>query len=146
MIIPDTNLLIYAYDSHSSHHAQAKDWWESVLSGKEPVGIPWIVVLAFTRLITHPKICSNPLSIQQVHDITSVWLRCPHVRVLSTSATSLPLFFDLLLEAGTGGNLSTDAMIAMHAIEHSAVLYTHDRDFTQFSRVKWVNPLSGGRK
>ena len=48
MIVPDTNLLVFAYDSTSPCHAAAKKWWEDVLSGDKPVGIPWVVVLAFT--------------------------------------------------------------------------------------------------
>ena len=60
MIVPDANLLIYAYDTTSPHHAKARTWWEERLSGDEPVGIPWVVVLAFTRLLTHPAVCAAP--------------------------------------------------------------------------------------
>jgi len=33
MIIPDINLLLYAYDSTSPFHAQASAWWQTCLSG-----------------------------------------------------------------------------------------------------------------
>jgi hypothetical protein len=33
MIIPDLNLLIYAYDATSLHHARAAKWCVSCLSG-----------------------------------------------------------------------------------------------------------------
>ena len=56
MIVPDANLLIYAYSSTSPSHRAARRWWEDALSGHEPVGIPWIVVLAFVRLISHPTL------------------------------------------------------------------------------------------
>ena len=48
MIVPDTNLLVFAYDLTATRHQRARRWWEQSLSGDEPVGIPWIVVLAFT--------------------------------------------------------------------------------------------------
>ena len=33
------------------------------------------------------------------------------------------------------------AHLAALAIEHGAVLYTNDRDFTRFPGLKWSNPL-----
>lgn len=141
MIIPDTNLLVYAYDSTAPQHQAARDWWESCLSGSESIGIPWIVVLAFTRLMTHPHICSNPLPVNTVREITTQWLSFPHVRLLNPSDNSLETFYDLLTNAGMGGNLSTDALIALHAREHSARIHSNDRDFDRFSGIRTHNPL-----
>lgn len=141
MIVPDANLLIYAHDRRSPFHKKAKDWWSKVLSGTEPVGIPWVVVLAFTRLMTHPQICENPLSVEQARELAVGWMKYPHVRLLSVSGGALNRFFDLLEEAGSGGNLSSDALIAMHALEHSGTIFSNDRDFDRFSGVKRINPL-----
>lgn len=141
MILPDANLLIYAHDECAPCHESARTWWEKVLSGNEPVGIPWVVVLAFVRLTTHPQICREPLSVEQARFVVEGWLECPHVRVIQLSDRAIPIFFDLLEQAGMGGNLSTDALIALHAREHSAIIYSNDRDFDRFKGVKWVNPL-----
>ncbi len=142
MIIPDTNLLVYAYDSTVPQHDKAKAWWQAALSGSESIGIPWIVLLAFTRLMTHPQICANPLATETVREIAGSWLSFSHVRLLNPSDSSLETFFDLLADAGMGGNLSMDALIALHAREHSARVYTNDRDFGRFAGVRTVNPLS----
>lgn len=142
MIIPDANILIYAHDESSPLHHKARTWCEGVLSADEPVCIPWVVVLAFTRLMTHPNICENPLSPAQVREIVESWMDFPHVRLIHPSDNGLGRFFDLLEEAGTGGNLSTDALIALHALEHSATIATNDRDFGRFAGVKWMNPLA----
>ncbi len=124
MIVPDANVLIFAHDESSPQHARARGWWEAALAGPEPVGLPWVVVLAFTRLLTHPQICEHPLSIGQVRQIVEQWLAQPHVRLLHVSDEALWRFFDLLEAAGRGGNLSTDALIAVHALEHSATVYS----------------------
>lgn len=145
MIIPDTNLLIYAYDETSPHHRAAKDWWEQALGGSEPIGIPWIVVLAFTRLMTHPHLCTNPLSVAEVAEIAATWMSSRCVRMIQVGENAPRRFFELLEEAGTGGNLSTDAFIALHAMEHSATLCSNDRDFDRFQGVKVLNPLSRPR-
>jgi len=142
MIIPDANLLIYAHDEASPWHAKARAWWENTLTRIEPVGIPWVVVLAVTRLLTHPHICESPLTPAQVRSIVEGWLSHQHVRLIHPSENSLSRFFDLLEEAGTGGNLSTDALIAIHALEHSAVIHSNDRDFDRFAGIKRFNPLA----
>ncbi len=142
MIIPDANLLIYAHDEASPWHAKARRWWEGALSGSEPVGLAWVVVLAFTRLLTHPTICENPLSSAQVRQIVEDWVSFPNVRLLHLTDNALGRFFDLLEEAGTGGNFSTDALIALHALEHSATIVSNDRDFDRFAGVRRINPLA----
>lgn len=141
MIVPDANLLIYAYDSTSPQHHRAKSWWEDVLSGDEPIGVPWVVVLAFTRLMTHPAICCDPLTTQQVRQCVEQWLAQQTVRVLSPSPGTLVRFFDLLDSVGMGGNLATDALIAAHAMENTATVYSNDRDFGRFTGLRWRNPL-----
>jgi toxin-antitoxin system PIN domain toxin len=141
MIIPDANLLIYAHNSRAQQHRKAKQWWETALSGSEPVGVPWVVVLAFTRIMTHPQICENPLSIQEAREMVEDWTDAPCLRIIQLSDQALPRFFDLLEDAQMGGNLCTDALIALHAREHSATIYSNDRDFDRFPGIKWVNPL-----
>lgn len=142
MIIPDTNLLIYAHDASAPQHSAARHWWESTLAGEAFVGLPWVVVLAFTRIMTHPQICENPLSIREARTIVEDWMKSPIVRIIQLSDQALPVFFDLLEDAQLGGNLCTDALIALHAREHSATIYSNDRDFERFSGLKWVNPLA----
>lgn len=37
MILPDTSLLIYAYNLDAPEHAAARSWLQEILSGAEPV-------------------------------------------------------------------------------------------------------------
>jgi len=141
VIVPDVNLLIYAHDSTAPAHRQARAWWESALSGSEPVGIPWIVVLAFVRLMTHPTLSENPMTVGQARERVEEWLRCDHVRLLTSETTTFSRFFDLLAAAGTGGNLCTDALIAALAEEHGGTVYSNDTDFDRFPGIAWRNPL-----
>lgn len=141
MIIPDANLLIYAHDASCPQHRKALDWWQGALFGTETIGIPWVVVLAFTRLMTSPQICKSPLAVGEVQAIIEGWLESSNVRIIRVSERALPAFFALLEAAGMGGNLSTDALIALHAREHSAMVCSTDRDFDRFPGLRWVNPL-----
>ena len=142
MILPDANILIYAHDERSPFHKKAKQWWTQALGGEEPIGIPWVVVMAFTRLMTHPHICENPLSVIEARHLVQYWFHFPHVRLLQISTNALPRFFDLLDHAGSGGNLSTDAMIALNAMETSSTVYSNDRDFDRFPGIRRIDPLA----
>lgn len=141
MIVPDANLLIYAYDRSSTHHKRARIWWENAMSGNEPVGIPCIVVLAFVRLMTHPTLSENPLSVDKARALVEEWLDQPHCRLLPTNVSTLNVFFDILCESGNGGNLCTDALIASIAQEFGGKVYSNDRDFERFKSIMWINPL-----
>jgi toxin-antitoxin system PIN domain toxin len=139
VIVPDANLLIYAYDQQSPK--AARKWWEDALSDDEPVGIPWIVLLAFTRILTHPSIASEPLSSEEVRSRVDQWFEQKHVRLINPGPECLRRFFDCLKEARLGGNLSTDALIAAQAAEHGATIHSNDHDFDRFLNVRRINPL-----
>ena len=49
-------------------------------------------------------------------------------------------------EGQTSGPLVMDAVLAAIALEHDAVLHTTDQDFSQFPKLKWVNPLGSEKK
>jgi len=142
VIVVDTNLLVFAYDALAPRHVAARHWWESTLSGDEPVGIPWVVVLAFTRLLTHPTICERPVTAAEARAIVETWFAQSHVRLLSPTTDTLRIFFSLMESAGTGGNLATDALIAAHAVEQAATVHSDDRDFGRFAGLRWHNPLA----
>ncbi|MEM1157695.1 MAG: TA system VapC family ribonuclease toxin [Verrucomicrobiota bacterium] len=141
-MIPDTNLLIYAHDSTSPQHDVARDWWEATLSGREPVSIPFVVLMAFMRLVTHPMINQNPMSVSSAREIIDSWEAVPVVQFISGRSGTLKLAWDLLESTQAGGNLTTDAVIAAHALEAGATIYSNDRDFDRFSELKWLNPLT----
>ena len=63
MTIVDANLLLYAYDATSRRHLGARSWLEEQLSGSAPVGLPWVVLLAFLRISTSPRVLARPLPI-----------------------------------------------------------------------------------
>ncbi len=142
MIVPDANLLIYAYDDTSPMHIKARQWWERVLSGTEPVGIPWVVILAFVRLMTHPTLSANPMTVSDAGKRVEDWFKCPHVRMLAPTLNTLKRFLALLESVGMVGNLSTDALIAATAEKHGGMVYFNDADFDRLPGIIRRNPLA----
>lgn len=142
MILPDLNILIHAYNSSSSVHAAAREWWEACLTQDRPIRLPWVVSLGFLRLSTHRKIAANPLPVGTACEIVEAWLARPQVSPIHPRTRHGEILFGLLRTAGTGGNLTTDAHLAALAIEHQAELCTTDGDFAHFPGLRWRNPLS----
>ena len=54
MIVPDINLLLYAYNSSSPFHGKAAAWWRGRMTGTEPVLFLFAVLLGFMRIATNP--------------------------------------------------------------------------------------------
>lgn len=141
MILLDVNLLVYAYDGSSKDHLQARQWWEDQLNGSQMIGLSWVGVLGFVRLLTNPRIFKNPYSPQEILDVVDVWLRQPHVKIVHPAEQHFSRLASLIIQVGTAGNLTTDAHLAALAIERGLVLQTTDADFARFPGLKWNNPL-----
>lgn len=142
MILPDVNLLLYAVNREARSHRAAKLWLESVLSGIEPVGFAWTVLLAFLRLSTRPGAFNEPLSPEEAFDQIHDWVRQPGALIVHPGPGHAKLLRDLLLPLGIAGDLSSDAHLAALAIEHGAQLCSADSDFARFPGLKWANPLA----
>ena len=145
MIIPDLNLLLYAYDAASPNHAAAVSWWESSLNGAEAVGLPLVVIFGFLRLSTSRRVFSAPMTIDEAADCVQTWRARPQVVDVDGAADHVIRVIELMRHAGTQGNLVTDAQIAAIAIEQGAVVCTNDSDFRRFPGLRTTNPLSAGK-
>ena len=141
MIVPDLNLLVYAYNDGAPLHAPARRWWEDLVNGTERVGIPWVVTTGFVRLVTQRGLLSPPMTLEQALDYLQEWFRFPHVTPLNPGVEHLALFRRAIVASGAGGNLVTDAHIAALAIEYQAEVHSNDTDFGRFPGLRWRNPL-----
>lgn len=141
MKLPDVNVLLYAVDESSPHHAAARSWLEELLSGTEPVGFAWSVLLAFLRLSTRAQIFAAPLDPSEAFDLVEGWLAQPCAVVVEPTARHLAVLRGFVEPLGTAGNITTDAHLAAMAVEHGAELCSADADFGRFAALRWSNPL-----
>lgn len=141
MIIPDLNLLVYAYNDGAPSHHTARRWWEALVNGTERVGIPWVVVTGFVRLLTHGSVRDSPATPAQVVDYVEEWFHFPHIAPLNPGSEHLVLLRRSLAAAGVGGNMVVDCHIAALAMEYQAEVHSNDTDFSRFPGLRWRNPL-----
>lgn len=141
MILPDINVLIHAYNQDSPRHAAARIWWERTLRSPRPVGLAWVVILGFIRLMTSRTVMENPMRPVEAIRRVRGWLTRPRVEILSPGEGHAEILFGLLEETGVAGSLTTDAHLAALAIEYQAELASTDADFARFRGLRWFNPL-----
>lgn len=141
MILPDVNLLLYAYDSRSEHHAPARSWWETQLSGTEPVCLSWPTVNAFIRIGTNPRSHPRPMTLDESLQRVQSWFDQPCVKIIQPTEQHWTIFQQMLRSGDATANLVTDAHLAALAVEHNCILHSTDRDFARFRGLKWKNPL-----
>ncbi|MCL4798020.1 MAG: type II toxin-antitoxin system VapC family toxin [Burkholderiales bacterium] len=141
MILLDANLLIYAVDADSPHHARARRWLEETLSGDTRVGLPWAVILAFLRITTRSGILRRPLPPDDAIAYVESWLGQPYVEAVAPGENHWPVLRSLLRSSGTAGNLTADAHLAAVALEHGCTIATADNDFRRFAGVACINPV-----
>ena len=140
MILPDVNVLVHAHNIDSSVHEKARRWWDACLAGTEGIGLAWAAVLGFLRITTNRRVVAQPLSVRDVMARLETWLAMPHVHIAQPSDSHFARLRAQLERIGTAGNLTTDAHLAVLAMERGYVLYSTDTDFARFEGLRWVNP------
>jgi len=141
VILPDLNVLLYAYNPHVTQHQQAQRWWQSVIDGDELIGFPHEVLFGFVRIASNPRIGEAAVEVEAATAVVGTWLDLPHTRVLQADANHLERTFELLQAANGRGPLLSDAVLASYAIAHRACLFSNDDDFDRFPGLSWRNPL-----
>ena len=140
MKLVDANVLLYGANKSAQHHGEARDWLMGALSGDEPVGFSWAVVLAFVRLATRVGLFPRPLELMEAIDVVETWLAQPPAILVEARHGHLQVVARLLESAGsTGGNLVNDAHLAALAVQYRATVVSFDRDFERFG-VPWSIP------
>ena len=142
MIAVDTNILVYAHRGESPFHAQAYECLRSLAEGSQRWGIPVSCLHEFLAVVTHPKVFSPASTSAQALAQVQAWLDSPQAMILHSGAHHWRILAELATQAKLQGGQFHDARIAALCIENGvSLLFSADRDFGRFKRLKTVNPL-----
>jgi uncharacterized protein len=122
MMLIDANILIYAHVSSFVQHNAARDWLDQQLNASAPVGLPWISLLAFLRLVTNPRVFENPEPISEAWHQVRTWLTVDTAWVPQPTERHTDILGKFLALPGVHGNLVPDAHLAALAVEHGLTL------------------------
>lgn len=141
-MLVDANILLYAVDTRSRFHEEARGWLEGALNGSRRVGLPWQSLWAFVRIVTHPRALESPLSPADAWSFVIDWLNAPAAWVPHAGRGYADILGRLVCDLDLRGNVVSDAALAALAIEHGLSVVSADSDFARFREVVWLNPLS----
>jgi hypothetical protein len=142
VILVDTNLLLYAYNSGAAQHAKSRAWLQEQLAGPDLVRFAWVTLWGFFRIATSPRVFHRPLSLSEVEAAITSWLAQPAAGILDPGERHWEILREIAHDSQTTGPLVMDAVLAAIALEHGATICTTDRDFSRFSGLRWTNPLA----
>ncbi len=146
MILIDANLLVYAYIEEMPHHKKARAWLDDTLATSPRVGLPWVSLMAFLRIVTNRRLFQRPPTMKTAWGQVQRWLDADSVWIPQPTERHRTVLDSLLGEIGGKPELVTDAHLAAIAVEHGLVLCSSDGDFARFSQLRWLDPLSGRSK
>ena len=69
MILPDVNVLIYAFRSNSTRQATCKPWLDGIVLGDARFGMSPLALSAAARIATNPRIVKEPSPLAEVFRI-----------------------------------------------------------------------------
>lgn len=141
MVLPDVNVLVYAHREDAPHHADCREWLESVVNGHESYGLSELVLSGFLRVVTHPKVFIRPSPLADALAFADQLRGRPNSVPVAPGRRHWEIFRALCVEAGVKGNLVPDAYLAAMAIEAGCEWVTTDRDFSRFKGLRWRHPL-----
>ena len=138
----DTNILLYASDSDSPYHEQARSFLDACMHQEELFCLGWPTVMSYLRIATHLSVFVRPLTPKEAMANIGTLLSLPHSRFLSEEEGFWDIYQELTAEVPTRGNLVPDAHLAAILRQHGVKkLYTHDRDFQKFAFLDVRDPL-----
>jgi toxin-antitoxin system PIN domain toxin len=144
-MLVDANLLLFAVDASSHLHEAAATWLTKAVNGRGRVGLPWLVLGAFVRIVTHPRASEHPLAPRVAWSYVEDWLAADTVWIPGPTERHAAVLGELVATYQVRGNLVTDAQLAALAIEHGLTVCSADTDFARFTEIRWVNPLAAHR-
>ena len=142
MIAVDTNLLVYSHREDSEFHATAKEFIDSLRHQSAPWAIPWPCIHEFIGIVTRTGIYQPPTVVNQAFVAVDAWLAGGNLHLLAESPGYFEKLRELALAAKLSGPRIHDARIAALCLHHGVrELWTADRDFSLFPKLKTRNPL-----
>lgn len=142
MVLPDVNVLVYAYRRDSANHAGCRDWLAGTVNADAPYGCSELVLSGFLRVVTHPKVFVSPSRLDEALAFADQLRHQPNAVAIAAGARHWEIFRRLAVEAGARGNLLPDAYLAAMAIENGCEWITTDRDYSRFRGLRWRHPLA----
>jgi toxin-antitoxin system PIN domain toxin len=141
VILPDVNVLLYAFRKDSVRHDEYRGWLDDVVNGAEPYGIAPQTLASLIRISTNRRVYPSPSSTAEGLEFSSTILITDHCVPILVGRRHWAIFEDLCRTLNARGNLVQNAWFAALAIEAGCEWITTDRDYSRFPGLRWRVPF-----
>lgn len=141
MILPDVNLLVYAFRREADGHERYAAWLAEVVAGGEEIALHDAALIGFVRIVTNPRAVPTPAPTALAIEFVARICAARRSRWLPAGPASWSRLGELVdRDRGISGNLVPDAHLAALALVHGCRLATADRGFARFPGLDWFDP------
>ena len=138
----DVNVLLHTSDTGCAEHAKAAEFVAACAADKELWCLAWLTLMSFMQMATHQTIFTKPLSHEEAARNVDSLLALPQLRVIDEGPDFWARYREVAQEAPVRDNLVPDAHLVAVLRQHGVnTVYTRDRDFSNFSGSKVIDPL-----
>ena len=92
MILPDVNVLIYAFRKDVPQHAVCRPWLDGVVSGDARFGMTRLALSAVVRITTDPRIYKEPSTLEEAFRFCDNLFGQRHCQVLEPGERHWDIF------------------------------------------------------
>jgi toxin-antitoxin system PIN domain toxin len=142
MILPDVNVLIYAFRSDAPEHAICNPWLTRIVASDGRFGISPLALSALVRITTGLRSYRMPSTLAEAFTFCDYLLAQPNCQIVEPGERHWDIFKRLCIETDTRGARVTDAWYAALAIEWGCEWVTFDRDYARFPGLRWQVPAA----
>lgn len=143
MILPDVNILVYAYRREAEEHETYAEWLAAVVGGQDELALVDHCLAGFLRIVTNPRIITDPAPTSDALEFVDRLRAARRGRpVAATAATWDALAEYVSQDRAIRGNLVPDAYLAALAVSHGCRLATADRGFARFRYLDFFDPAA----
>ena len=134
----DVNVLIYAFDSGSLHHAACLDYLEQARRSTASFGMLDLVTSSVVRLSTQSKVVNQPgPTADAALDFCNMLRSNPNCVIVHPGPRCWPIFDSLCRVTKARKDVVPDAYFAAIALEAGCTWVTCDGDFAKFPGLTW---------
>jgi hypothetical protein len=143
VILPDVNVLVYAYRREAEDHDTYAAWLTTLVAGQDELALADHCLTGFLRIVTNPRIFTDPAPTAEALTFVNRLRRARRGRpVTATPATWDAFAGNIARDRGIRGNLVPDAYLAALAVSHGCRLATADRGFARYTGLELFDPAT----
>ena len=140
MILPDVNVLIYAFRADVPQHAVCHSWLKHVIESETRFGMSPLALSALVRVTTNTRAYPDASTLEEAFQFCNDILIQPHCQIVEPGQGHWEIFKRLCVDTNTRGRRVSDAWFAALAIEWGCEWITLDRDYARFPGLKLHAP------